>query len=316
MLIVIALGGNALLRRGQVLSAANQVLNIRSAAQSLAAVVAAGHRLVITHGSGPQVGLLALQSAAGPADSALPLDVLDAESAGWIGYDLELALRNALPAGTALVTILTQILVDRDDPAFATPAKPIGPRYDEAIARQLAASHNWSVAPDGKFWRRVVASPRPIEIAELGSIEVLVASGAIVICAGGGGIPVVTDVDGQRHGIEAVIDKDSATALLAQQLNAGKLVMATDVAGAYLDYGTDHARLIAEAHPDDLDVYKAAFASGSMAPKVAAACEFARATGSPATIGALDDLPKILAGVAGTIVSANSRRPILLSASG
>lgn len=303
MRIVVALGGNALLKRGQVLSATNQQGTIRGAAGSLAEVVAAGHQLILTHGSGPQVGLLALQSAAGPAASALPLDVLDAESEGWIGFALELELRNALPAGVEVATLLTQIVVDRDDPAFMAPAKPIGPVFTEAEAQRMAADHRWSIAPDGEGWRRVVASPQPRAIVEIAPIRQLIEAGVIVICVGGGGIPVAAGRDGMMNGIEAVIDKDGASGLLAKLIAADLFVMLTDVAGVYLDYGTDHARLIGKASPDSLAPHNAAFKAGSMGPKVAAAVAFVTATGKSAAIGALGDLSHVIAGNLGTKIS-------------
>ena len=306
MRIVIALGGNALLKRGQPLTAANQLDTLRGAARALAALVAAGHQLILTHGNGPQVGLLALQSAAGPAESALPLDVLDAESEGWIGFAIERELRNALPVGTEVATLLTQIVVARDDPAFAAPAKPIGPMLDEAAARLIAATHHWSIAPDGEGWRRVVASPRPQAIVEIGPIQRLIEAGVIVICAGGGGIPVAAGVDGRMDGVEAVIDKDAASALLAQQVAADLFVMLTDVSGVYLDYGTEHARLIGRADPDALRRHGEAFKAGSMGPKVAAAVSFVAATGRPAAIGALADLSRVIDGDAGTRIISDS----------
>lgn len=303
MRILIALGGNALLKRGESLSAAHQQAAIDTAAESLAAIVQAGHHLIITHGSGPQVGLLALQSAAGPVESALPLDVLDAESQGWLGSAIELALRNALPAGSEIVTMLTQIAVAADDPAFASPSKPIGPIYAEADARILAASHGWSVAADGVGWRRVVASPLPVDIVERRSIARLVKAGALIICGGGGGIPVTRDAASRWHGVEAVIDKDASSALLARMLGADLLVILTDVAGVFMGYGTPYARLIRAANPAVLAAHAAEFHAGSMGPKVDAACDFAGHTGKRAMIGALDELAAVIEGLAGTRIA-------------
>ncbi|HQU02001.1 MAG TPA: carbamate kinase, partial [Acetobacteraceae bacterium] len=243
MLVVVALGGNALLKRGEPLTAQAQDVALARAAVLLAGIVTEGHQLVITHGNGPQVGLLALQSAAGPAISALPLDVLGAESEGWIGYATERALRNALPQEAVVVTLLAQTLVDPHDEAFAHPTKPIGPTYNEPTAKALAERNKWSVAIDGTFWRRVVASPKPIGVIELDSIKRLVESGAIVICAGGGGIPVYRDANKKLFGVEAVIDKDSTSGLLATQMDADLFIMLTDVAGVYMGYGTDRARI-------------------------------------------------------------------------
>jgi carbamate kinase len=303
MRIVVALGGNALLRRGEALSVATQQNALDLAAGVLAEAIQAGHRLIITHGNGPQVGLLALQSAAGPAAGAMPLDVLGAESEGWIGYALELALRNALPKDALVVTIVTQTLVDAADPSFATPTKPIGPVYDEATAHGLAELHQWSIARDGKYWRRVVASPRPIGIVELSSIRRLVDHRATVICAGGGGIPVCASADGSLRGLEAVIDKDSSSSLLALELGAEMFIMLSDVDGVYLDYGGNAQRLIVSARPNSLVEQAVSFQAGSMGPKVAAAREFADATGYKAAIGALGDLMDIIAGRKGTTIS-------------
>ncbi len=306
MRIVVALGGNALLKRGQPLTAQAQAIAVTEVARLLANAAAAGHRLVVTHGNGPQVGLLALQSAAGPAISALPLDVLGAESEGWIGYAIELALRNALPEGSNVVTLLTQTLVDPKDEAFAHPTKPIGPVYEAAVASRLAEANNWSIAADGEFWRRVVASPKPAAILELASIELLVEAGIFVICTGGGGIPVCKTADGTLAGIEAVIDKDATSGLLAGRITADMFVMLTDVAGVYTDYGTRSARLISRIDPKSLMEMSASFGTGSMRPKVAAACRFAAMTGRIAMIGGLGDLEGIIAGTHGTAISSQA----------
>ncbi len=297
MLIVAALGGNALLKRGEAMTAENQRANIRRAAQALAALVTDGHSLVITHGNGPQVGLLALQSAAGPDGSAFPLDVLDAESAGMIGYVIEQELANILKH-KRFATLLTQVKVDPGDPAFAHPVKFIGPVYDMATARRLAGERGWHIAPDGDKWRRVVASPRPLAVLETDVIAGLVAQGIIVICTGGGGIPVVEKADGSLAGVEAVIDKDLASALLAQKLNADMLLMLTDVDAVYAGYGTPSARPLVRIDPAALSASD--FAAGSMGPKVAAAMEFAGQTGKPAAIGRLEDAAMIVRGERGT----------------
>ena len=303
MRIVVALGGNALLKRGQPLTAQAQATALADVAGLLASVVANGHQLVITHGNGPQVGLLALQSAAGPAVSALPLDVLGAESEGWIGYAIEIALRNALPAGSNLVTLLTQTLVDAKDEAFTHPTKPIAPVYEKGVATRLAEANNWSVAPDGEFWRRVVASPKPIGILELASVRLLAEAGILVICTGGGGIPVCMGADQKLMGLEAVIDKDATSGLLAEQISADMFIMLTDVAGVYADYGTTTARMVTRIDPKALIEMAASFGIGSMRPKVAAACHFASMTERIAAIGALGDLAGIIAGTHGTIIS-------------
>ena len=247
MRIVVALGGNALLRRGEPMTAETQRANVRRAVAALLPLFEAGHQLVITHGNGPQVGLLALQAAIGPKEAGYPLDVLDAESEGMVGYLIEQELDNALPSGRLIATLLTQILVDRGDPAFCHPTKPIGSVYDKTEAEKLAQARGWSIAEDGKGWRRVVASPRPIQILEARVIELLVTQGVTVICAGGGGIPVLERSDGSLIGVEAVIDKDLASALLARQLRADHLLLLTDVDGVYLNWRTDAARVIRRA---------------------------------------------------------------------
>jgi carbamate kinase len=300
MRVVAALGGNALLRRGQPMTAENQRANIRVAARALLPI-ALEHDLVLTHGNGPQVGLLALQNAAYRPDEGYPLDILDAETEGMIGYLLEQELGNLLPAGRPLATILTRIAVDPADPAFRHPTKPIGPVYDREEAERHAAQRGWAIAPDGPKWRRVVPSPQPRQILEIGVIDLLVREKVIVVCAGGGGIPVVAIPDGGFVGIEAVIDKDFAGALLATLLHADAFLMLTDVDAAYEGWGTADAEPIREATPDDLE--RLEFAAGSMGPKVEAACRFVRANSGFAAIGSLADAPKLLRREAGTIVA-------------
>ncbi len=304
MRIVVALGGNALLRRGEPMTAETQRSNIRRAVAALLPLFEAGHQLLITHGNGPQVGLLALQAAAGPKEDAYPLDVLDAESEGMVGYLIEQELGNALPNGRLVATLLTQVLVDRRDRAFRRPSKPIGPVYDKAQAEAMAEARGWSIAQDGKGWRRVVASPQPVQILEARVIELLVSQGVTVICAGGGGIPVLERSDGTLIGVEAVIDKDLASALLARQLSADHLLLLTDVDGVYLDWGTDAAKAIRHAGARTLN--PGDFAQGSMGPKVEAAIGFAAETGRPASIGRLDDAAAIVAGTAGTRIDATA----------
>ncbi|MBB3146859.1 carbamate kinase [Phyllobacterium trifolii] len=294
------------MKRGEPMTAANQRANIRGAALALADIIAEGHMLVITHGNGPQVGLLALQAAAAPEEGQFPLDVLDAESAGMIGYVIEQELGNILK-DRQFATLLTQVTVDCNDPAFFTPTKPIGPMYDEAAARALVATRHWRIAADGSGWRRVVPSPKPLIILGTDVIRILVEHNVIVICTGGGGIPVVKKPDGSLVGVDAVIDKDLASALLARQLHADALLMLTDVDAVYADYGTAHARKLETIHP--MSVRAADFASGSMGPKIAAAAEFAHTTGKSAYIGSLEDAVAILQGVEGTRigVGANSK---------
>lgn len=297
MLIIVALGGNALLRRAEPMTAENQRANIVRAAAVLADLVGEGHSIVITHGNGPQVGLLALQAAATSDGGAFPLDVLGAESAGMIGYVIEQELSNLLKQ-KLFATLLTQVKVDPHDPAFAHPTKPIGPVYDEATARRLASERGWQIAPDGDKWRRVVPSPRPLEIMEASVISFLVERGVIVICTGGGGVPVIAREDGSLCGVEAVIDKDLASSLLARQLKADMLLMLTDVDAVYVDYGTAAARPLRRVTSTEISGRN--FPAGSMGPKVGAAIEFAEATGKPAAIGKLDDAVEIVRGERGT----------------
>ena len=300
MRIVVALGGNALLRRGQPMTAENQRENIHTAAQQIA-LIAPGNELVVAHGNGPQVGLLSLQAASYSAVAPYPLDVLGAETEGMIGYMIEQELGNVLPKETPLATLLTQVQVDPKDPAFKNPTKPIGPVYSKAEAESLAAEKGWSIAPDGDKFRRVVASPKPMRIFEIRPIKWMLEKGTTVICAGGGGIPTMYGEDGKLKGIEAVIDKDLCSSLLAQELKSDLLVIATDVVAAFIDWGKPTQKAIAQAHPDELE--KLGFANGSMGPKVQAACEFARNTGKTAVIGALADIEAIVQGKAGTRVS-------------
>lgn len=300
MRIVIALGGNAILRRGEPMTAENQRANIRSAAQSIA-TVADGNQLVIAHGNGPQVGLLALQAAAYHEVAPYPLDVLGAQTEAMIGYVIEQELGNVLPSEQPLATVLTMIEVDADDPAFDNPTKPIGPVYDRQTAEAMRAAGGWAFAPDGEHFRRVIASPKPKRIFEIGPIRTLVEHGTTVICAGGGGIPTVYDGQGRLQGVEAVIDKDLASALLAEQLGADMLVIATDVDGVYTDWGTPQQKRLSRVTPDELETMQ--FAAGSMGPKVEAACRFVRNTGRPAAIGALGDIARIATGEAGTHVA-------------
>ena len=301
MRIVVALGGNALLKRGEPMTAEQQRINVRHAAKSLTELIEAGHQIIVTHGNGPQVGLLALQAAAGPPDGVHPLDLLGAQTEGMIGYLIEQELGNLLPDSAMIATLLTQVRVDAKDPAFRNPTKPIGPTVDELTAEHTTAHRGWTFAPDGERWRRVVPSPAPLEIFELRVIRTLVERGVIVICTGGGGIPVVAQEDGSHIGVEAVIDKDRASGLLAEQLNADMLLLLTDVDAVYVDFGMPEARRIARIgagtlNPDD-------FAKGSMGPKIEAAKAFAGSKGRTAGIGRLEDAMAILAGQAGTMVT-------------
>ena len=305
MRVVAALGGNALLRRGQDLSAENQRENARAACKALAPI-ALEHELVVSHGNGPQVGLLALQGSAYTAVDVYPLDVLGAQTEGMIGYIIEQELGNELPFEKHLATLLTMIEVDGDDPAFDDPTKPVGPLYDAEEAKRLEAEKGWTFKPDGDSLRRVVPSPRPKRIFQLEAIRALLERGCVVICAGGGGIPTTyTDEAapaGRRLvGVEGVIDKDLASAVLAADLNADVLAIVTDVDAVYDDWGTPQQRAIRRATPEALGA--AEFAAGSMGPKVKAACSFVEETGGLAVIGSITDTPALVRGEAGTVVT-------------
>jgi carbamate kinase len=302
MRIVVALGGNALLQRGQPMTSEVQRRNTRTAAEALAPV-AMEHQLVLSHGNGPQVGLLALQADAYKEVEAYPLDVLGAQTQGMIGYMIEQELGNLLPFEVPFATILTMVEVDPNDPAFLDPTKFVGPVYEKEMAEQLAAEKGWSIKQDGNKWRRVVPSPLPQRIFEERPIKLLLEHGTVVICAGGGGIPTMYDPDQERTlvGVEAVIDKDRATGLLARDIGADLYIMATDVDGVYLDWGTANQRRIERIAAGELAQLN--FAAGSMGPKVEAAIDFVNRTGQRAAIGALADIREIVAGTAGTQVT-------------
>ncbi|PIT51590.1 carbamate kinase [Snodgrassella alvi] len=301
MRIVIALGGNALLRRGEPLTAENQRQNTKIACQQIAKVYP-GNELVIAHGNGPQVGLIALQSLSYTDVPSYPLDVLGAESIGMIGYMIMQELGNLLPLETPLATLLSQVEVDKNDPAFMNPTKPIGPVYTKEEAEKLAKEKNWSIAPDNDKYRRVVPSPIPKRIFEIRPVKWLLEKGTVVICAGGGGIPTFYDDDGTLKGVEAVIDKDLCSAVLAKQVAADIFIIATDVSAAFVNWGQPNQQAIKEAHPDTLE--KMGFAAGSMGPKVQAAINFARENpGKSAVIGSLADIEDIVKGIAGTRIN-------------
>ena len=301
MRIVIALGGNALLRRGDPMTTEVQRRNIKIAAEAIAPL-AAEHSIVVVHGNGPQVGLLSLQAEAYKGAEPYPLDVLDAGTQGMIGYLIQQELRSLLPPQQQVFTLLTMITVDPDDPAFASPAKFVGPVYSRQAADALAAEKGWAFRPDGSAWRRVVPSPEPKRILEIQPISWLLERGAVVICAGGGGIPTLYPSSGLGAvvGVEAVIDKDLASELLAEDVAADLFVMATDVDGVYVHWATPQQRRLDRATPEELAGYQ--FAAGSMGPKVEAASRFAAKTGQRAAIGSLADITGIVAGQAGTSV--------------
>lgn len=309
MRIVIALGGNALLQRGQKPDASLQQDNVEATVAALAPL-AAHHELVITHGNGPQIGVLALESASDPnLTLPYPFDVLGAQTQGMIGYWLLQALQNEVP-GREVACIINQTLVDADDPAFDDPTKFIGEVYDEAEARRVAAERGWAVKPDGTRWRRVVGSPAPRHVVETGTIRLLLDSGAIVVCAGGGGVPVIRDGRGHLAGIEAVIDKDLTASMLARELGADALLILTDVAHVYRHFGTPDQAPVTSATPAELRELDVP--AGSMGPKVEAAASFVEATGGRAAIGNLDDAPGLLEGTSGTTVTpgrARTREP-------
>jgi carbamate kinase len=299
MRLVVALGGNALLERGEAPTAEIQESHVAAAVHALAPL-ARDHDLVVTHGNGPQVGLLALESARDPVlPHPYPFDVLVAETQGMIGYLLLQAIENALP-GQQVVNIVCQTVVAMDDPAFRNPTKFVGPTYREEESHRLAEAHGWDVQRDGAAWRRVVASPEPKDVVELPTIRTLLADGAVVICAGGGGIPVCRRADGTLYGVEAVVDKDLTASLLARELHADALLLLTDVEAVELDFGTTAARVIRQSNPAVLRAEH--FAGGSMGPKVDAACRFVEATGRPAMIGRLDNAAELLAETAGTVI--------------
>jgi carbamate kinase len=305
MRVVVALGGNALLRRGQPMTIENQRANVAVACEHLAPVAAA-HELVISHGNGPQIGLLALEGAAYEPVPSYPLDVLGAETQGMVGYLIEQEMVNRLPIDRPVATLLTMIEVDPADPAFADPSKPIGPLYDAEEAAGLERDRGWVFRPDGDRLRRVVPSPVPMRIVEERQIRVLLDAGCVVICGGGGGIPTAPGEGGRLHGVEAVIDKDHASGLLARDVHADVFVMATDVSAVQLGFATPTPLAITAAHPDALAADLDEFAAGSMRPKVVAACDFARVTGRPAVIGTLAEIEGLVAGTAGTRISTDA----------
>ena len=300
MLILVALGGNALLQQGDAMTTAAQRRNARIAAAALAEV-AREHRLVLTHGNGPQVGLLALQAAAYAEAEPYPLDVAGAATAGMIGYMIEQEIGNVLGYDVPLATLLTRVRVDPEDPEFQNPSKFVGPVYGKSEARELERLKGWVVKPDGQGWRRVLPSPMPQSIVWHRPMRWLLKEGTLLICAGGGGIPVVYDGDSQTLvGVEAVIDKDQSSSLLARELPADMFVIATNVDGVYEQFGTARQRLLRYTSPARLDRLR--FSPGSMAPKVEAACRFVRATGATAAIGSLHDITGLIRGESGTVI--------------
>jgi carbamate kinase len=306
MRVVVALGGHALLRRGQEMTIDNQRDNVRTACRSLAPV-ASEHELAITHGNGPQVGLLALQSVARRDVPPVPLDILDAETQGMIGYLIEQELGNSSGLDKPVAALLTMVEVDLSDPAFDDPTKPIGPFYDEATANTLADELGWTFKRSGDSFRRVVPSPVPKRILEQRQIAWLLERGCAVICGGGGGIPTAFGPQGDLEGVEAVIDKDCTSAVLAIELDAQCFAITTDVDAVYLDWGTPEARAVRRVRPDVLMELTDHFEAGSMLPKVIAASHFVNATGRAAAIGDLTELRGLLQQQAGTVVTLNAK---------
>ena len=306
MRVVIALGGNAILKRGEVMSAENQRTNVKRAALAINEVIKAGHEVIITHGNGPQVGLLALQGLAYDANSASPIDVLTAETEGMIGYMIEQELGNIITPEHEVATLLTQIEVDVGDSAFKNPTKPIGLLYDKKKAVALTAKYGWSMVADGSHFRRSVPSPAPRRILEIGIIQLLIKHGITVICVGGGGIPVVKRDDGSFIGVEAVIDKDFASALLAEEIKADALLLLTDVDGVYLGWGTEQQKQLRQITTDEIKTHT--FATGSMAPKVQASLDFLGKGGKTVGIGKMEEALQILNGQAGTIIVSGVNR--------
>lgn len=296
MRVVVALGGNALLRRGERVREQVHLQHLAGATDTLAAI-AGTHELIVTHGNGPQVGLLALQAEAYDPDHPVPLDVLGAESEGLIGYLLARELRNRLP-NRSVAALLTQVQVDVDDPAFQAPSKPIGPVYTREEAQRLEVQRGWNVGRDGDHWRRIVPSPAPLAILEESTLRLMVEHGVVVVCAGGGGIPVVVDPNGVIRGVEAVVDKDATAALLARRLDAGGLVLLTDVEGVMEDFRSDSPRLISRMTPGEARAFDGE--SGSMGPKLRACADFVEGGGAFAAIGRLEDGARVVEGDAGT----------------
>lgn len=300
MRIVVALGGNALLERGQRPDAVVQEENVDRAVTALVPIVR-DHEVVVTHGNGPQVGVLALQSASDPhLTTPYPFDVLGAQTQGMIGYWLLQSMQNHLPQ-RQVAAIINQTLVEAADPAFDEPTKFVGEVYTQEEAERLAAERGWAVRPDGTGWRRVVGSPTPQRVVETRLIRLLLESGAVVVCAGGGGVPVVRDTDGRLRGVEAVVDKDLTSAVLAEALDADFLLVLTDVPAVMRDFGTPAAAPLSRTTPAELRAL--GLPSGSMGPKVEAASRFVELTGGVAAIGALADAAAIIRGEAGTVVT-------------
>ncbi|TDD40416.1 carbamate kinase [Actinomadura sp. KC06] len=307
MRVVVALGGNALVKRGETPDAEPQRRNVDRAVRALAPL-AERHELIVTHGNGPQVGVLSLESVNDPnLTRPYPLDTIGAETQGMIGYWMLQALQNALP-GRQVMAMINQTLVSAVDPAFENPTKFVGQVYDREEAEKLAAEYGWTVRQDGDRWRRVVPSPRPQRVIETRLIRELVRLGTVVVCAGGGGIPVFRNDVGRLEGVEAVIDKDLTASVLAESMDADALLILTDVPRVMRHYGTPEQEEITHTTPHELRAQD--FPAGSMGPKVEAVAGFVERTGDMAAIGMLDQCVQILEGTAGTIVTPNATWPL------
>lgn len=301
--IMVALGGNALLKRGEDMTQENQQRNIREGIASLTQVVK-DYNVTLVHGNGPQVGLLVLHGAKYEETTKLrpmKLDVLDAETEGMVGYLIEQELQPHIPPGRGMATLLSQIVVDRNDPAFQDPTKFIGPVFH---TKEEADKTGLPIKPDGKYWRRVVPSPLPVKLLEpqMTALKLLKDHGCLVICGGGGGIPVLHDENGRIEGVEAVIDKDRAACMLGISLRAQGLLILTDVPAVATGFGTSHSKRIRSASPQALQAMAHEFPSGSMGPKVESAIEFVNNTGGWSAIGSLKEAASILRGETGTLV--------------
>jgi carbamate kinase len=304
--VVVALGGNAILQRGEDPTFENQYRNVRKSAEMIARLIHHGHTVVVTHGNGPQVGnILRQHEEAKDTVPAMPLDVCSAESQGFIGYMMEQALRNELIRlhnEKPVAVMLTQTEVAPDDPAFQDPTKPIGVFYSEEEAKQLANDKGWIVKEDaGRGWRRVVASPFPKSILGSRLIRQLSEAGTVVIASGGGGVPVVKQADGTYKGIEAVIDKDRSGFKLAEEIEADTFMILTDVENAYVNYGKPDEKTLTEVTLEEANQYveEGQFAAGSMGPKMEAAINFAK-SGGRAIICSLDKADQAMEGKSGT----------------
>jgi carbamate kinase len=308
--LVVALGGNAIQQSGEKGSASEQFANVGRAMASVAELADRGYRVVLTHGNGPQVGTILLQQAAAEAAEgipAMPMDVAGAMSQGQLGYMMQQCLQNELRKHGRpwpVATVVTQMVVDPSDPAFSNPTKPIGPFYSKEKSEELRAKGYTVIEDSGRGYRRVVPSPQPAAVAEIYAIRTLVDSGALVICSGGGGIPVVRDEDGLLHGVEAVIDKDMGASLIARRLDADRLLILTDVERAAVNYRKPDQRTLDCVTVSQMKVYldEGQFAAGSMGPKVRSAVSFVEAGGKEAIITHLHSALTALDGATGTHV--------------